>query len=154
MDPSDSAAIVRWLGGHFKCAALAVYEQLNPGDAFGRQMCSHLEGRGCPLRGVYSTPTKEAHEARMTGNGWGAARCRTMDELYMACLDPADKARIEALEMFDEFEEWHMMMDHYCITVAVNSGASSEGSGGVLAGFGLQDVPQPPLPGPRLPLVD
>ncbi|KAG1669866.1 hypothetical protein FOA52_012454 [Chlamydomonas sp. UWO 241] len=155
MDPADSAAIVRWLGGHFKCAAMAVYEQLSPEDAFGQQMCSNLESRGCPLRGVYSTPTKDAHEARMTSNGWGAAQCRTMDEIYTACLDPVDKARIEKLEMFDEFEEWHMIMEHYCITVAVNSGpGGEEAAGSVLTGFGLREVPQPAPPVLRLPLVD
>ena len=41
------------------------------------------------------------------------------------CL-PQDKARVERLELFDEFEEWHMIQDHYCIVVAVNE--ESDGS--------------------------
>lgn len=49
------------------CAAVA---QIKPYDAFGRQMMSNLETRGCPLRALPSTPTHEAHEARMTGNNW------------------------------------------------------------------------------------
>jgi tRNA wybutosine-synthesizing protein 4 len=35
--------------------------QIKPYDAFGRQMCSNLESRGCALRGVTQTPTLEAH---------------------------------------------------------------------------------------------
>lgn len=32
-----------------------------------------------------------------------------MDTLYKCAVDPVDRARIERLEVFDEFEEWHMI---------------------------------------------
>lgn len=32
-----------------------------------------------------------------------------MHTLYRCALDPADKARTERIEPFDEFEEWHMI---------------------------------------------
>ncbi|KAL6008434.1 hypothetical protein ACLOJK_033944 [Asimina triloba] len=28
--------------------------------------------------------------------------------------------KIERLELFDEFEEWHMMQEHYCVVYAIN----------------------------------
>jgi hypothetical protein len=58
-------------------------------------------------------------------------------------LDPSEKARIERLELFDEFEEWHMIQEHYSITVAVNDAI------GLLEGFGFH--PQTPLPEPGPP---
>ncbi len=70
----------------------------------------------------------------MTSNAWSSASCTDMDTIYKAHLDPADKKRIEALEMFDEFEEWVMIQEHYCITVAVNGGDEPSS---VLKGFGF-----------------
>ncbi|WVZ04386.1 hypothetical protein V8G54_025192 [Vigna mungo] len=29
---------------------------------------------------------------------------------------------IERLELFDEFEEWYMMQEHYCVAYAINDG--------------------------------
>ena len=40
-----------------------------------------------------------------------------MNEAYKRL--PADMLkRIQKLEIFDEFEEWNLIMDHYCIAVA------------------------------------
>lgn len=53
--------------------------------------------------------------------------------------------------MFDEYEEWHMMMEHYSITVAKNDAA------GVMAGVGFKDqAPQGPPGGAarHLPCAD
>lgn len=35
-------------------------------------------------------------------------------------LDREDLRRIERLEIFDEFEEWILIQQHYALTVAVN----------------------------------
>ena len=37
---------------------------------------------------------------------------------FKRMLDQEEKARTERLEMFDEFEEWHMLMQHYCLAFA------------------------------------
>lgn len=122
MEPAASTALVQFLGSLLPTAAFAVYEQINPDDAFGRQMVSNLESRGCPLKGLRSTPTLEAHRQRFLTAGWQYAEANALDTIYRNYLDPADKQRIERLEMFDEFEEWHMMQEHYCIVVARNDG--------------------------------
>jgi len=33
--------------------------------------------------------------------------------------DDGEKARIEKIEIFDEFEEWELLMSHYCLTLGV-----------------------------------
>ena len=45
------------------------------------------------------------------------AECFTMSEVYSSHLDAKERARIERLEMFDEFEEWNMLQSHYCLSL-------------------------------------
>jgi len=138
MEPEHSSAVVRWLAGHFKqAAAIAIYEQVKPGDAFGRQMVANLESRGCPLRGLPATPTLDAHCRRLVDNGWGSAKSYDMDHLYKHALDPADRARVEKLEVFDEFEEWHMIQEHYSISVGTNSAGGGRCPPGLLSSLGF-----------------
>lgn len=146
MEPAASNKVVAWLAAHLPCAVMVVYEQIHPHDAFGRQMVSNLESRGCPLRGISATPTLDAHKQRMTVNGWRHADAWDMHSLYCSYLDPADKARMQRLELFDEFEEWQMIQEHYCVVVAVNDGREG--------GKALLDVTFTPLaPAPPPPLT-
>eukprot|EP00897_Mesotaenium_endlicherianum_P009451 jgi/Mesen1/8534/ME000484S07926 len=68
------------------------------------------------------------------------AEALDMDAIYNRSLDLADIKRIERLEIFDEFEEWHIMQEHYCIAYGINDEQAS--GGGHLA----------PPPVPRLSL--
>ncbi|KMZ64291.1 hypothetical protein ZOSMA_377G00020 [Zostera marina] len=43
-----------------------------------------------------------------------------MRKLYSDFIDVGERQRIERLELFDEFEEWYMMQEHYCVAYAVN----------------------------------
>ena len=100
-----------------------IYEPMNPESKFGRQMVKNLEARGSPLHGIYSTPTLEAHQERLAACGFGRSFAADLNEVYRQHLDPADRRRIEALEIFDEFEEWHLIMAHYCVVVGVRDAA-------------------------------
>eukprot|EP01025_Chloroclados_australasicus_P045242 TRINITY_DN4939_c0_g1_i5.p2 TRINITY_DN4939_c0_g1~~TRINITY_DN4939_c0_g1_i5.p2 ORF type:complete len:332 (-),score=32.89 TRINITY_DN4939_c0_g1_i5:253-1248(-) len=120
LEPEDSQKVVNYFGTHFDNAIIVVYEQICPDDAFGKQMVMNLEQRGCPLRGLKATPTTQAHIERLIDNGWQRGFCKDMDRIYREVLDKNDRKRIEKLEIFDEFEEWHMIQQHYCISVAIN----------------------------------
>ena len=136
MDPAQSSALLRCLSACLPTAAVALYEQVNPADPFGLQMMLNLAMRGCPLLGIL--PTLDAHAARLRDAGWARAEARSMADLYRGGVDPVDRRRIERLEMFDEFEEWNLIQEHYCVALGVNSG------GGVLEGFGFRANPPPP----------
>jgi tRNA wybutosine-synthesizing protein 4 len=111
---------------------MQVYEQIRPDTMFGRQMIRNLEERGAPLYGVHATPTLEAHKQRLTRCGWQRALAEDLISVYSCVIEPEDRMRVEALEMFDEFEEWHLIMGHYCAAVGVNDSA------GILHGLGFK----------------
>jgi tRNA wybutosine-synthesizing protein 4 len=47
--------------------------------------------------------------------GMTFAECFNMSQVYTLKLDPKERARIEKLEIFDEFEEWELLSKHYCV---------------------------------------
>jgi hypothetical protein len=43
---------------------------------------------------------------------------RDMDLVYDTVVDAVDRQRVARIEMLDEFEEWHLLMQHYCLVYA------------------------------------
>ena len=62
--------------------------------------------------------------ARYKGFGFTKAYCNDMDKLYSWFIGDADRKRIERIEYFDEYEEWHLIQGHYCILVAAQGDLS------------------------------
>ena len=56
-----------------------------------------MQSRGCPLKGLPSTPTLEAHRQRFLTNGWEAAEATDLDTIYKSHLDAQDKRRCRHL---------------------------------------------------------
>ena len=52
-----------------------------------------MQSRGCPLKGLPSTPTLEAHRQRFLNNGWEKAEAVDLDTIYKYHLDAQDKRR-------------------------------------------------------------
>lgn len=97
--------------------ALANYDIQKPDDPFGQTMISNLESRHCSLLGIKKCPDVESQQTRLLNSGFAKAEARSMLLIHNTQLDQDERLRIEKLEIFDEFEEWDLLMDHYLICV-------------------------------------
>lgn len=118
IDPDSSGNIIESIAKTFPFASFVTYEQINPDDAFGEQMMSNLKRRGCELKGIQAHPDLPSQQSRFLSRGWTNVKALDMKQIYYEILSKKDRARIEKLEIFDEFEEFFLIMQHYSFTLA------------------------------------
>eukprot|EP00889_Picochlorum_renovo_P006591 jgi/Picre1/33621/NNA_001101.t1 len=122
MELSFSNALLGQVSHSFPESLCIVYEQVNPNDAFGKQMMINLSARGCPLKGIVSS--LEEQKQRMKCCGWQHVMCEDMLSLFNRGIPREEIQRINRIEMLDEEEEWNLLLQHYCITCAQNTSDS------------------------------
>lgn len=61
---SRSNALIQWAAGHFLSAWFVLYEQIHPGDPFGRIMQNHFSRLQSPLRSLTTYPDCKAQRMR------------------------------------------------------------------------------------------
>lgn len=128
MQAMHGDSIIQWASSAVSApSAIAVYEQFNPSDAFGKVMVENLMQRGCPLLSIFEYPTLELQRGRYQQRGFEQCWAANMNEVYSKHLDEKDIERIHRLEMMDEFEEWHLIQAHYFCLVATRSGSGAPG---------------------------
>ncbi|XP_006831947.1 PREDICTED: leucine carboxyl methyltransferase 2 [Chrysochloris asiatica] len=118
LKPESAAALITWAARRFPDALFVIYEQMKPCDAFGQFMQQHFQQLNSPLQGLDSFPNVEAQRCRFLQAGWTACTAMDMNEFYHRFLPKEERQRIENLEPFDEFEEWHLKCAHYFILAA------------------------------------
>ncbi|XP_045395822.1 tRNA wybutosine-synthesizing protein 4 [Lemur catta] len=118
LEPDRAAALIAWAARRFPNAIFAIYEQMKPQDAFGQFMLQHFRQLNSPLHGLDHFPDVEAQRCRFLQAGWTACSAVDMNEFYRRFLPAEERRRMENLEPFDEFEEWHLKCAHYFILAA------------------------------------
>ncbi|ELW48105.1 tRNA wybutosine-synthesizing protein 4 [Tupaia chinensis] len=118
LEPDSAADLIAWAAQRFPNAVFVIYEQMRPRDAFGQFMLQHFRQLNSPLHGLDRFPDVEAQRRRFLQAGWTSCSAIDMNEFYRCFLSPEERWRVENLEPFDEFEEWHLKCAHYFILAA------------------------------------
>ncbi|XP_004687603.1 PREDICTED: tRNA wybutosine-synthesizing protein 4 [Condylura cristata] len=118
LEPDHAAVLITWAAQRFPNALFVIYEQMRPFDAFGQVMQQHFQQLNSPLHGLDRFPDVEAQQHRFLQAGWTACTAMDLNEFYRCFLPAEERQRMENLEPFDEFEEWHLKCSHYFILAA------------------------------------
>lgn len=75
-------------------------------------MCAHFNKLGSPLKCILKYPTKEDQILRYSSFGYNSGAVRMID-FYMKIISQEERERVRKLELFDEYEQWHLKCTHY-----------------------------------------
>ncbi len=115
---SDVERLVQGVSSITQDALWISYDMINPSDSFGKVMVENLKAAGHRVPGLLEYPTLESQKQRFLGNGWHDAVSETFLQSFDTLIATALKKKIYRLEIFDELEEWNLLMSHYSLTVA------------------------------------
>ncbi|XP_076857570.1 tRNA wybutosine-synthesizing protein 4 isoform X2 [Brachyhypopomus gauderio] len=126
METSWSDAVIGWAARMLPQALFVMYEQICPGDPFGRVMQSHFLKLNSKIHALCQYPDTAAQTQRFLQKGWEKCVCMDINQFYFSLLAEVERKRVENLEPFDEFEEWHQKCSHYFILTASNGSLTSQ----------------------------
>ncbi|NXR99861.1 TYW4 protein, partial [Oxylabes madagascariensis] len=118
MENTRSDALIEWAAEHFPQACFLVYEQVHPEDPFGHVMQQHFNQLNTALHSLAQYPDCEAQQRRFLGKGWTECSVMDMNEFFTCCIPEDEQQRVQTLEPFDEYEEWHLKCSHYFVLAA------------------------------------
>ncbi|NXL80319.1 TYW4 protein, partial [Leptocoma aspasia] len=118
MENTRSDALIQWAAEHFPQACFLVYEQVHPEDPFGHVMQQHFRQLNTALHSLAQYPDCEAQQRRFLGKGWTECSVMDMNEFFTCCIPEDEQQRVQTLEPFDEYEEWHLKCSHYFVLAA------------------------------------
>uniref|UniRef100_A0A3B5LHW7 tRNA wybutosine-synthesizing protein 4 n=1 Tax=Xiphophorus couchianus TaxID=32473 RepID=A0A3B5LHW7_9TELE len=118
METQRSDAVIGWAAKRLPQSLFVMYEQICPDDPFGRVMQDHFLKLNSTLHALQQYPDLSAQRQRFLDKGWERCVCVDMNAFYLGLVPQEERDRIETLEPFDEYEEWHQKCSHYFILTA------------------------------------
>ena len=128
LDMENANSVLKWVAAHFDLACSFTYTQVEPNDGFGHVMTSHFKKIQSPLLGIESFPKAESHVTRSLDAGFCDVDVVSKYDFYFNYLTQEDRNVFENIEAFDEHEEMHLALRHYCLIFAYSEGLMSSSS--------------------------
>lgn len=122
LDPEASTAVLKWTAT-FPRALVVDYDMMAPDDAFGKIMAANFERKGWPIVGATTFKSLQDHRRRVTENvKFEKVHAANMDTVCsrFVLADQEERRRVSRLEIFDDPDEFKLMMEHYCLVLAAN----------------------------------
>ncbi|XP_067265117.1 tRNA wybutosine-synthesizing protein 4 [Chanodichthys erythropterus] len=126
METQWSDAVIGWTAKLFPQSMFVMYEQIHPDDPFGRVMQNHFLKLNSTIHALKQYPHTVAQTQRFIQKGWEKCVCLDMNQFYFDLLPEDERQRVEGLEPFDEFEEWHQKCSHYFILSASKGSVTNQ----------------------------
>ena len=142
LEAATLESLLKWLGSLPEAACVA-YDVVAKDDAFGHQMRRNLQGRGWPV--LSPAASLEAQKNRFSS--FADASAIDMHQTYhdIILATPEERARVNRLEIFDDPDEFKLLMQHYCFVLAANGSLVSELLGPLRRRIAQGPVLDPPL---------
>ncbi|XP_076603828.1 tRNA wybutosine-synthesizing protein 4 [Chaetodon auriga] len=118
METQWSDAVISWVAKLLPQSLFVIYEQIHPHDPFGQIMQDHFLKLNSTLHALRQYPDTAAQRHRFLDKGWEQCVCLDMNVFYLGLVPEEERCRVESLEPFDEYEEWHQKCSHYFILTA------------------------------------
>ncbi|XP_056611537.1 tRNA wybutosine-synthesizing protein 4 [Triplophysa dalaica] len=125
METQWSDAVIGWAARLLPQSVFVMYEQIHPDDPFGRVMQNHFLKLNSTIHALKQYPDSFAQTQRFIQKGWDKCICLNMNEFYFDLLPEDERQKVEGLEPFDEYEEWHQKCSHYFILTASKGSLTS-----------------------------
>ncbi|EQC41794.1 hypothetical protein SDRG_00657 [Saprolegnia diclina VS20] len=125
--PTARSALLEWASTLLYDGLFVGYDPIGLPTAFGRQMYGYFAAKGCDLRSAKALPSVDDQATHFAVHGWPNVRLYNMNAVYRQLVDATERQRIEALEPFDEYDDWITCNHHYGLTLAC-TGAMDGGS--------------------------
>ncbi|KAL5341590.1 hypothetical protein BJX70DRAFT_41300 [Aspergillus crustosus] len=123
MDVKSANAVLSWASDLKDEAQFCILEQFSPDGPdhpFASTMLKHYKKLGAPLYSIYEYPTLADQERRFMEAGWSHAHARSLWDLWSddEYVDSYLRTSLDAIESFDEWEEFALFASHYFILQA------------------------------------
>ncbi|KAL4802304.1 hypothetical protein BDV18DRAFT_64879 [Aspergillus unguis] len=118
MDVQSANAVVNWasrLSGDSQFCILEQFFPDGPDHPFASTMMKHFGKLGAPLFSIHEYPSLIDQERRFTEAGWAHANARSLWDLWSDDEFVGSRLRtsLDAVESFDEWEEFALFASHY-----------------------------------------
>ena len=105
-------------------------------------MIQHFNNLQTPLKSIHRYPKMTDQQQRFLEAGWSSVMARNLWDLWTdnSIVSPQEKIALDAVESFDEWEEFVLFASHYFVLLA--AGPTCEGSAlAILPKLRLQESP-------------